>query len=70
MVALSLALHGAAFASIARARRSPARERIEIEVVRRERPQAAPAPPPKPRSSERKSRLTKARLPPGVKGIG
>jgi protein TonB len=55
MVALSLALHGAAFASLAKARRAPARERIELEVVRRDPPVAAPhasepppAPPPRP----------------------
>jgi protein TonB len=68
MVALSLALHGAAFASLAKARRPPVRERIEIEVVRRERPQppAPPptAPPPKPRPAERRTALAKPLPPP------
>ncbi len=45
MVALSLALHGVAFASLAKARRAPARERIEIEVVHRAPPVAAPRAP-------------------------
>jgi periplasmic protein TonB len=52
MVALSLALHGAAWAAVARAPRAPARERIELELVRHERPAppaAAPAPRPRPR---------------------
>jgi protein TonB len=54
MAALSLALHGAAWAAVARARPAPARERIEIEVVRREPAPAAPPPaeparPPRPR---------------------
>jgi periplasmic protein TonB len=44
MVALSIALHGAAWASIAHMRQAPRHERIELEVVRsRPRP---PAPPP------------------------
>jgi protein TonB len=45
MIALSVALHGAAFAAVSRVRPAPAapRERIEIEVVRRT--PAAPAPP-------------------------
>jgi periplasmic protein TonB len=71
MVALSLALHGAAFASLAKARRAPAHERIEIEVVRRERPQppaapppAPPAPPPRPRPAERRTALAKPLPPP------
>jgi protein TonB len=45
MIALSLALHGAAFAAVSRIRPAATRERIEIEVVRRERP---PAPRPAP----------------------
>jgi protein TonB len=40
MVALSVVLHGAAWAAVARARPAPARERIELEVVRRARPTA------------------------------
>ena len=43
MVALSVALHGIAWAAVARVRPGPARERIELEVIRR-----APAPPPEP----------------------
>jgi protein TonB len=48
MIALSVALHGAAFAAVSRVRPAPApaRERIEIEVVRRARaepPAEAPA---------------------------
>jgi periplasmic protein TonB len=49
MVALSVALHGAAFAAISRVRPAPVRERIQIEVVRRETPPApARIPPPSP----------------------
>jgi periplasmic protein TonB len=55
MVALSLALHGVAWAAVARTRPPPARERIELEVVRREAPVAPPPtapertePPPRP----------------------
>ena len=63
MVALSVGLHGAAFASLAKARRAPARERIEIGVVRRERPQPPPAPPPappaKPHAAERRGALAR-----------
>lgn len=43
MVALSVVLHGAAWAAAARARPAPVRERIEIEVVRRPRPTAPAA---------------------------
>jgi len=67
MVALSLALHGAAFASLAKVRRAPARERIEIEVVRRERPRPPappPAPPPRPRPAERRTALVQPAPPP------
>ena len=68
MIALSLGLHGAAFASMAQLRGAPVRERIEIEVVRRERPRppaaAPPAPPPKPRPAERKTALAKPLPPP------
>ena len=63
MVALSLALHGAAWAAVARAPRAPARERIELEVVRHERPARrrlrhprpgrAPASPSRPRCAAR-----------------
>lgn len=42
--AISVALHGAAWASMSRARAAPARERIEMEIVRRERPARAPEP--------------------------
>jgi protein TonB len=72
-VVLSLALHGAAFASLAKVRPAPARERIEIEVVRRERPRPPappPAPPPLPalpekrRPPTRKAALAKALPPP------
>jgi protein TonB len=63
MVVLSLALHGAAFASLAKARREPVRERIEIEVVRRPRPQPQaappPAPPPRPRPAGRRAAVAK-----------
>jgi TonB family protein len=45
MVVLSVALHGVAWASIARVRPPARHERIELEVVRRERPRP---PPPKP----------------------
>jgi periplasmic protein TonB len=69
MVALSVALHGAAFASLARARPAPARERIEIEVVRRERSQPPPpapetAPPPRPRPAEHRTALARPLPPP------
>jgi periplasmic protein TonB len=71
MVALSLALHGAAAASMAQLRRPPARERIEIEVVRREPPrpppQALPAPSPKAppaRAASRQVALAKPPPPP------
>ncbi len=50
MLALSAAIHGAAWASVARARPAPTRERIELEVVRRE----PPTPPPeRPRAASR-----------------
>jgi protein TonB len=68
VVALSLALHGAAFASMATARPIATRERIEIEVVRRARPEppaaAAPAPPPRPRPAGRRVALAKPLPPP------
>jgi len=68
MVALSLALHGAAWASMARQRPAPSRERIEIEVVRRERPKAprpSPAPPAEPpRPARREAALARALPPP------
>jgi protein TonB len=70
MVALSLALHGAAYGSLARARRAPVRERIELEVVRRERPlppappAPPPAPPPRPRAPERRIALARPLPPP------
>jgi protein TonB len=67
MVALSLGLHGAAFASLAKSRQAPARERIEIEVVRRERtqpPAPPPASPPKPRAAERRTALARPLAPP------
>jgi protein TonB len=64
MVALSLLLHGAAFASLAKVRRAPVRERIAIEVVRHEAPRPAvapppapPPPPPPPRRAERRVAL-------------
>ena len=67
MVLLSLALHGAAFASLAKARRAPVRERIELEVVRREPPPApAPppaSPPPRPRPVERRVALARPARP-------
>lgn len=67
LVALSLALHGGAFASLAKARRAAPRQRIEIEVVRRERPPpppAAPHPPPPPRAAARRTALAKPLPPP------
>ena len=68
MVALSLALHGAAFASLAKARPAPVRERIELEVVRRERPRPAsapaPPPPPAPRRAERRAQVARPLPPP------
>ncbi len=68
MIALSLALHGAAFASLTKARRAPLRERIEIEVVRRERPPPAAAPPavpaPPPRRPERRAGVGRPMSPP------
>jgi protein TonB len=45
MIAVSVALHAAAFAAAARVPPAPARERIEIEVVRRARPAPLTAPP-------------------------
>lgn len=66
LVALSLALHGGAFASLAKGRRAAPRQRIEIEVVRRERPSpppAAPHPPP-PRATARRTALAKPLPPP------
>ncbi len=56
MIAVSLALHGAAWAAVARVRPAPLRERIELEVVSRPRtaPAAVPlpaAPPPERRSA-------------------
>jgi protein TonB len=47
MAALSVAIHGVAWAAVARLPAAPRHERIEIEVVRRERP-ASPEPPPPP----------------------
>jgi protein TonB len=70
MVALSLALHGAAYGSLAKVRRAPVRERIELEVVRRERalppapPAPPPAPPPRPRAPERRTALARPLAPP------
>ena len=61
MVALSLALHGVAFASLAKARRAPARERIEIEVVRREPPAATPRAPEPEAAPPARSRVALAR---------
>jgi protein TonB len=49
MMAVSLALHGAAWGAVARIRPPPVRERIAIEVVRRERPVP---PPPRARREE------------------
>jgi protein TonB len=46
MIAVSLALHGGAFAAASRVRPAPARERIELELVSRERPAPPPAPEP------------------------
>jgi protein TonB len=59
MIVASLALHGAAFAAVARARPAPAsaRERIEIEVVRKA--PAAPAAPPAP-AKEKPVRVARA----------
>ncbi len=76
MVVLSLALHGAAFGALAGARRTPARsarERIEIEVVRRE-PQAPPAippaaPPAAPRSAARRTAPANPPPPPIAKPL-
>jgi protein TonB len=46
-IAVSVALHGAAWAAVARVPPAPARARIELEVMRRPRQVAvAPAPPP------------------------
>ncbi len=68
MVALSLALHGAAWASIAHLRRPPVHERIDIEVVRRERPKAEPlaraTAPEKNRHAPRQVALAKTLPPP------
>jgi periplasmic protein TonB len=61
MVALSLALHGVAFASLAKARRAPVRERIEVEVVRREAPISAPRAPEPAGSPPTHSRVARAR---------
>jgi protein TonB len=59
MIAVSIALHGAAFAAVARVRpaAAPARERIEIEVVRRTTPATAPSPRPSPPETERQRPL-------------
>ena len=46
MVALSIALHGAAWAAVARVRQAPGRDRIELEVVRSRPKPAAPSPKP------------------------
>ncbi len=46
-IALSLALHGAAWAAVARVRPAPHRERTEIEVVRHARAFPPAAPPPR-----------------------
>ncbi len=62
MVALSLVLHGAAWASIAQLRRTPMHERIEIEVVRRERPKPAPLAPPAPSTPSTKTRAVSRRI--------
>jgi protein TonB len=59
MAALSLALHGAAWAAVARVRPAPARERIEFEVVRREAPAPAPPPPEPPRPPRPKVALAR-----------
>lgn len=60
MLALSIAMHGAAWASVARVRPVPPRQRIEVEVVRRRPPspppQAAP-PPERPRAASREVAL-------------
>ncbi len=57
MVVLSLVLHGVALAALAKPRRAPLHERIEIEVVRREPPRAPalPAAPPPPRPADRRT---------------
>lgn len=65
MIALSLALHGAAYAAVARIRPAPQRERLEIEVVRREAPPPRPtAPAPPPPAPAPRPRVAAARLPP------
>jgi protein TonB len=55
MLALSIALHGAAFAAASRIRPAPVRERIELEIVRHEPPAPARAEPPRPRLEPRKA---------------
>jgi protein TonB len=65
IVLLSLAVHGAAFAALARGRRAAVRAQVAIEVVRREpprRPAALPAPAPAPRPAGRRPAPAK-RLP-------
>lgn len=64
MVVLSLALHGAAWASISRVRPAPARERIELEVVRRERPKAPPSLPAQPEAKRAARREAAPARPP------
>ncbi len=68
MVALSLALHGAAWASMARLRPAPPHERIEIEVVEHARPRPPPAAPPpaaeRPRPARPEVALARALPPP------
>jgi len=60
MVVLSVVLHGAAWASVARIRPAPVRERIALEVVERSRPKPPPVPlpaaePPKPKPAPRRA---------------
>ena len=59
MVVLSVVLHGAAWASVARIRPAPVRERIALEVVERSRPKPpVPLPaaePPKPKPVPRRA---------------
>lgn len=61
MAALSLALHGAAWAAVARVRPAPVRERIELEVVRRDPPPAPPRAPEPPRPPPPRPKLALVR---------
>lgn len=63
MVALSVVLHGAAWAAVARVRPTPLRERIEIEVVHREPPAPRAARPEERRAPPRPAAAPARQLP-------